>query len=350
MKILILSKYDEHGASSRYRSYNYRSYFDKNGISYEFKPLLAEGYVKNLYQNKRFLVFFQQIKSIAQRICFLLFSVKKYDLIVIEKELIPNMPYFVESFLLRKKAYTLDFDDYIATEYKLNAIKRLFLKNKIDSLAKKAKFVTVGNHWYFKEIKSNNLCYLPTVIDITNYPNTESKFNENKKTIVWIGSPSTKKYLENLIPVLQKIAKKYSYVLKIIGSEIKIEGVKVENVKWDANTEFDELLNSDIGIMPLENTLWEKGKCGFKLIQYMACGLPVIASPAPANEEIVKNEEQGFIAHNNEEWYVYLEKLLIDDTLCALMGQKGRKRIEENYTYQIWGDQYCDFIKQSLKK
>jgi hypothetical protein len=97
-------------------------------------------------------------------------------LIVIEKELLPNVPYFVEKLLLKGKTYALDFDDYIATNYKLNPLKRFFFKEKIDKLARGAKFVTVGNYWYFQEIKSDNLIYLPTVINLEKYPKVKQEY------------------------------------------------------------------------------------------------------------------------------------------------------------------------------
>lgn len=128
MKILILPKYDQSGASSRYRLYNYLPYFEKNNIKWYCKPLLKSNYIDSLYNKRRGMMFLLQAQSILDRIFFLLFNSAKYDFIIIEKELFPNIPYFVEHFLLRNSKYTLDFDDYIATGYKLNLFKRFFRK------------------------------------------------------------------------------------------------------------------------------------------------------------------------------------------------------------------------------
>ena len=299
MRILILPKYDQSGASSRYRLYNYLPYFEDNNIKCYCKPLLKSDYIDSLYNKRRGMMFLLQVQSILNRIFFLLFNSAKYDFIIIEKELFPNVPYFVEFFLLRNSKYTLDFDDYIATDYKLNPFKRFFLENKIDQLARKAQLVTVGNHWYFDAIKSNNLIYLPTVIDLKSYPNVKRNFKTEKVTIVWIGSPSTAKYLSLIIPVLERLNKKYSIQLKIIGAKIPIvENLEFFFVDWNMQTEANELSSSDIGIMPLKQTVWENGKCGFKLIQYMACGLPVVASALPANKEIVQDGSNGYIVTN----------------------------------------------------
>ncbi|WP_433779236.1 glycosyltransferase family 4 protein [Flavobacterium anhuiense] len=344
MKILFLSKYNRDGASSRYRFYNYRPYFDKNNIEYYFKPLLDDKYILNLYNNNKKSVAVQRFSSVLKRFYFLIFQYSKYDLIVIEKELFPNMPYIVEKLLLRGKKYVLDFDDYIATSYKLNPLKRVFFKNKIDKLARGAKFVTVGNHWYFNEIKSDNLIYLPTVINLENYPKVKQEYRTSKITIVWIGSFSTGKYLQIVVPTLQKLSQKYAVKLKVIGVDIAIEEVDVELVDWKESTESDELLSSDIGIMPLEDTMWENGKCGFKLVQYMACGLPVIASAAPANKEIIDDGKNGFIINSQNEWYDAFEKLILNASLREQFGKSGRQKIENKYSYQVWGDRYSNFL------
>lgn len=348
MKILFLSKYNRDGASSRYRFYNYKPFFKDNDIEFEIRPLLDNNYVLNLYAGKKVKVLAQKLKSICRRFYFLLTKSANYDLIVIEKELFPNIPYFVEKLLLKGKTYALDFDDYIATGYKTNKLKRLFLKRKIDKLAQNASFVTVGNHWYFEEIKSNNLIYLPTVIDLKKYPKVKEKYETDVVTIVWIGSFYTGKYLKIVIPVLQKLAKKYTIKLKVIGVDIAIDEVNLEIVKWTEDTEVEELLSSDIGIMPLENTIWEKGKCGFKLIQYMACGLPVVATSVPANMEIVDNNVNGFLVESEEDWYIAIENLIISQSNREKFGKSGRSKIESNYSYQVWGEKYCGFLNNGL--
>lgn len=344
MKILFLSKYNRDGASSRYRFYNYQPYFDKNDIQFYIKPLLDDSYVLNLYNKRKIRVFVQRLLSILKRIYFVLFQTSNYDLIVIEKELFPNVPYIVEKLLLKGKVYALDFDDYIATGYKTNLFKRFFFENKIDKLARGAKFVTVGNNWYFKEIKTDNLIYLPTVVNLENYPIVKENYQTNMVTIVWIGSLSTGKYLQIVAPILRELSKKHLIKLKLIGVDVVVEGVACELIEWKEDTEVSELLSADIGIMPLDKTIWEKGKCGFKLIQYMACGLPVVASDAPANEEIIENGVNGFIAHNENEWYFSIEKLILNKSIREKFGKSGRRNIELNYSYQVWGERYCDIL------
>ena len=127
MKILFLTKYGDDGPSSRYRFYNYIPYLEKAEIDYCFKPLLNNRYIFYLYSKQKSKALILSVFSIFKRIAFLLFNSKKYDLIIIEKELFPNFPHFLESFLLRGQSYALDFDDYIAVSYKENKYKRFFL-------------------------------------------------------------------------------------------------------------------------------------------------------------------------------------------------------------------------------
>lgn len=350
MKILILPKYGKNGASSRYRLYNYIPYFEKEKIEYVIKPLLSDHYINDIYNKRKIIATIKQFTSVIKRFFFLFFLSKwKFDIIIVEKELFPFIPYFIEAKLLRKKVYALDYDDYVGAVYQKNKICRFLLGKKINKLVEKAVFTTVGNKWYYSEFVKGNLYYLPTVIDLNDY--SISKQNKSSNTIVWIGSPSTARYLKLIETVLMKLIKEIPFTLKIIGGDIDLDkSIPVNKIAWSALSENKELASSDIGIMPLENNLWEKGKCGFKLIQYMASGLPVIGSDLPANEEIILHGETGFIAKDENDWLNYLKYLLMNKDVAIQMGKKGRKRVEENYSYQIWGDKYVSLIQDTVNK
>ncbi|HEY9063030.1 MAG TPA: glycosyltransferase family 4 protein [Pseudobacteroides sp.] len=345
MKILLLPKYHAEGASSRYRLYNYIKYFEKRGHSVDVKPLLFDGYVKNLYarrENSQFDI----VRDILKRMLFLLGNKKKYEMLIIEKELFTNVPYFVEGIILKGVNYALDYDDAISINYKKSRLKRLFFKRKIDNLTNRASVVTVGNKWYWNELKCAKLWYLPTVVDLEAYNLLDvEKVQKSTLIIVWIGSPSTVHYLKTIAGALKKLSKKHDFILRVIGADISLEGVRVECVKWSQETEFKLIQESDIGIMPLLDTIWEKGKCGFKLIQYMASGLPTVSSPEPANEEITVKGRTGFIASNEDEWVKYMSILLEDRGIRDKMGLEARRRVEENYSYQVWGNKLVSLIE-----
>ncbi len=345
MKILLLPKYHREGPSSRYRLFNYIKYFEDRGHEVHVKPLLYEGYVKNLYSKSRNSKI-KMLRSLLDRLFFLVKNKKIYDMIIIEKELFTNCPYFIEKLILMGCRYSVDYDDAVSINYKSSRIKSLLFGNKINGLSGKAVLTTVGNRWYPNEIVKGNLVYLPTVIDITKYDAAGMDEKEDKvPVIVWIGSPSTAHYLDAVSRIFKNLAENNRFKLKVIGADVRIEGVDCVYIPWSKENEFRELYTSDIGIMPLLDTRWEKGKCGFKLIQYMASFLPTVASPAPANEEITVQGETGFIAGNNDEWEKYLLMLINDAELRKRMGSAARKRVEDNYTYQVWGDRFVNMIE-----
>lgn len=349
MKVLFLTKYYYEGPSSRYRSYNYKSFFENENIEVTYKPLFFDGYVTKLYKKERNSKI-KVLYSFIKRFIFLIFKAKNYDHLVIEKELFPYVPYWVEKILLSKKNYSLDFDDNPKYRYKKNKILNFIFGDKIDLLVSKAKFVTVGNKWYYEDFSNNHhFVYLPTVIDITKYNLSYKKQLKKSKDIriVWIGSPSGERNIEKISNVLKNLSKKYPYIiLTLIGSNLSIEGVNTENIKWSEENEVKKLMESNIGIMPLEDGYWEKGKCGFKLIQYMACELSVIASDVSANKEIIDNSKNGFLATSEEEWFKYLEILINDEQLRNSMGTLGRKKIEEKYSYQVVYKEYIKAIRR----
>lgn len=342
LKVLFLTKYSEQGASSRYRFFNYLRWFEESNIHATYKPLFGDRYIAYLYSRENIRKNIVGILSLFHRIWILLFDIRKFDHIVIEAELLPKLPLKLEMYFLnRMKSFSLDFDDNISANYLGTC-----LEDKIRSIIFKAKFVTVGNHWYFSEFEGN-LIYLPTVIDIDRYPIFKIE-NKTEKTIVWIGSPSTAKYLLLIEQELVDLSEKSHFILKIIGARIDLDPrINVQYLKWDAETENKELAESTVGIMPLIDSYWEKGKCGFKLIQYMGSGIPVVASTLPANQEIIENGINGFLAKDSQDWIHYLHTILEDDKLAASLGDSARKRIEYFYCYQRWGTRYAEIIKKN---
>jgi glycosyltransferase involved in cell wall biosynthesis len=172
------------------------------------------------------------------------------------------------------------------------------------------------------------------VVDASRY----QKKGEAEKSIFrigWIGSPSTLKYVKLLVPALEILNTQFALELQLVNGEkgVAYSGKQVL-IPWSEETEVGSILQMDIGIMPLPDDPWERGKCAYKLIQYMACGLPVVASPVGMNLEVVVHGENGFLASSVEEWVEYLRKLLEDPSLRARMGEKGRAMVLEKYTLE----------------
>ncbi|MBA3662135.1 MAG: glycosyltransferase family 4 protein [Gammaproteobacteria bacterium] len=343
MKILLLAKYDQAGASSRYRTLQYLSYLQSQGIEVVVNSLLDAKYINYIFSNKK-PSFLYYVKAYFKRAYLLTFQKKKYDLCWIEGELFPYLPFGLENFFLPKK-YIAEYDDAIFHNYNLHRIKliRACLGKKISKVMKYSHHVIVGNEYvkaYALTEKVANITILPTVVDANIYkPNkSTTRLPDSKIIIGWLGSPTTVKYLNIIKSALLAVAKKTNVKLCVIGGEYEVEGIETESFHWPSNwSESEEiaLLNQiDIGIMPLIESPWEKGKCGFKLIKYMACAKPVIASPVSMNCEIVEHGINGYLAETLADWELYLLKLIENAQERKQFGEAGRMRMIKKYSLQ----------------
>ena len=336
LKILVLSRYSELGASSRLRINQYFPYFEDNNLSYKVTPFFNEKYLKDLYAKNRISVV--NIIYLYIRRFLLIFTVKKYDLIWIEKEVFPYMPSFIESVItLFNVKYIVDYDDAIFHNY--DRFKSNLFRKKFNTLLQKSSLVIACNEYllsYARKCGANNTLQVPTVVDMNKYHQKEYGVINQEFRIGWIGSPSTTKYLYILKNVLEKISKKYNIRLVIIGgSELKNFNVPMEIHNWSEETENTLLQSLDIGVMPLFETKWEKGKCGYKLIQYMATGLPVIASNFGFNKKVV-DKKIGFLVNDDNEWELALEYFIKDRSQIQIFGEKSRIKAENYYSLLSW--------------
>lgn len=353
MNVLFFTRYSYEAASSRYRFYQYVDFLNKEGINVAIHPLFDDEYVKNLKKrgNKQYL---KIISSYLKRIRDLRKG-QKYDLVFIEKELLPWIPYGIESLLIKRDTpYIVDYDDAIFHDYDLRAnvlIKRL-LGQKIDKIMSCSKMVTVGSPYLAAkaaQVGSKRIEMLPTVIDLDKYKISPQSLNQTF-TIGWIGSPSTTRYLQDLVPVFQSVcAYQNARVVAIGAKDFQIDGVDLQIKQWSEEQEVNELQNVDVGIMPLDDTPWSRGKCGFKLIQYMACSKPVIASPVGVNTEIVEHGVNGFLASTNAEWIKYLQILQKDPELRENMGKQGRIKVEQQYCLQVTAPKLAALFRSVVK-
>lgn len=339
MKILALTRYSALGASSRFRIYQYLPYLQEQGCEFTIQSLLGNKYIKHLY-NKTSLPLFEIIKKYFMRIILLLRK-NKYDLIWLQQEAFPWIPAWFETILIKSNVpVVVDYDDAFFHRYDQHKsmLVRLFLGEKIDMVMSKAEVVIAGNQYLADRAlknKSKKVIILPTVVDTEVY-NTNLVPANKLFTIGWIGSPHTAKYLRIVENALCEVCKDGKSKVIIVGSKnIELSGIPLEIIEWNNSTEVKEIQHFDVGIMPLIDNSWERGKCGFKLIQYMACAKPVVASPVGVNNIIVKNNVNGFLANNEDEWVKYLTILKNDFDLRKIMGIEGRKLVEEQYSLQV---------------
>jgi len=355
MKVLFLTKYDNLGASSRYRTLQFLPYLQKRGIKYKVSPLFSNKYLEYKYNNKKTCKI-EVVKALIKRI-FNLINIKHYDLIVIEKELLPYFPPFFEKIIYRrKKPFVLDYDDAIFHNYDNNNTKiiRFVLKNKIKKVMELANLVIVGNSYLYDYAKNitDNVVLIPTVIDLAKYP-TKKPVEPNIFTIGWIGSPATSHYILDILPTLEYFCLNNNCKLKLVGFDKKllknINNFFIKVVEWSEEKEIDYLKTFTVGIMPLKDDKWSRGKCGLKIIQYMGTFLPVIASPVGVNSDLIVSGVNGFLARDENEWLSSLEKLYLNKDLRIKMGYLGRKKVEEMYSLQVYAPKYIESILSVLK-
>ncbi|WP_438969488.1 glycosyltransferase family 4 protein [Nonlabens sp.] len=348
MQILYFTKYSRLGASSRLRSYQYFSYLEENGLEISVSPLFNDYYLTSLYQKKHSK--FTILKAYLERF-IKLFTFFRYDKVVIEKELFPYAPAWTEQIIkYLGVSYYVDYDDAIFHNYDLHKswIIRFLLRNKIDIVMKNSTCVIAGNNYLANRAKNagaSSIKIIPTVVDLKRYKNISIQKDNYTTIIGWIGSPSTYKYFKKLIPVFKQLANQYDINFHIIGAKAKYEKDNCFHfIPWKEVTEASEISKFDIGIMPLDDTPWELGKCSYKLIQYMACSLPVVASPVGMNKEVVQ-PNNGILASSQEDWFNALEKLILNKSLQIKMGLMGRNAVEQMYSLQITNNKWLQLLK-----
>jgi glycosyltransferase involved in cell wall biosynthesis len=210
--------------------------------------------------------------------------------------------------------------------------------------------VVVGNEYlaeYAKKAGASDIQFIPTVVDLDRYQ--VSRKTSDTLTIGWIGTPWTARYLPAIAPALRAITSGGNIRVRLIGSGNLDLGFPVEVRPWSEPTEARELGEIDIGIMPLPDEPFERGKCGYKLLQYMACGRPVVASPVGANSRIVDEGQTGFLASSTSDWIRCLDLLKNDSSLRSRMGEEARKKVESFYSVQVQAPRILDVLNSARR-
>ena len=351
IKVLGLALYGPLAASTRYRLGQYVSGLSSMGIDLQIRHLLGDDYLRARFRDGP-LPLMGIARAGVSRLAEL-WHADEYDLAIVYGELFPLMPGWMERALIRKP-YIYDFDDAFYLKYRSGrlGIMAPLLAHKFDAVIASAAAVTAGNqvlNEYGRQY-NHNTHYLPTVVDTERYIPQPNSRDSQVFTVGWIGSPSTSRHLSELVAPLSILGQEGPVRLIIIGGEaLVIPNVDVIQIAWDERTEV-ELINSfDIGVMPLIDDSFTRGKCAFKLIQYMACAIPVIASPVGANNDVVNNES-GFLASTTEEWVDALALLRDQPRKRREMGGAGRERVRKHYSLQHNLPRLAGVIRETARK
>jgi len=338
MKVLLLSRYGRLGASSRVRSFQYLPFLELKGWQVDVIPLFPDNYLQAFYSRQPrggqvVAGYWRRLKALVW--------VKKYDLIWIEKEIFPFMPALVERLLTKFGIpYVADYDDALFHRYDCHRsmLIRSFLGHKIDTVMRHATLVVAGNEYLAERAQAagaRRVEIVPSVVDLSLYM-VKQQANNPPLVIGWIGSPSSTHCLLDITPIFESLKRDFDVQFVAVGAtEEVVRRLPIEVRRWSEENEVKSIQDFDIGIMPLEESPWERGKCGYKLIQYMSCGLPVVASPVGVNKQIIDHGVNGFLARDFHEWEQVLRDLLNDQELRRHMGAKGREKVEANYSLQV---------------
>jgi glycosyltransferase involved in cell wall biosynthesis len=301
----------------------------------------------------------QKVKWVSQslvRRASLLGTVKDFDTVYIFREAaLLGPPIFERMIYQRGVPFVFDFDDAIFISYKSPSngyLSYLKFAGKTKTICRLSAHVMAGNPClasYARKV-NDNVTIIPTTIDTDKYQQLPPRDESGPIVIGWTGSHSTVQHLDTLRAALKKLATRETFRLRVIGTPTyNIEGIEVEASKWYSDTELKDLSDIDIGVMPLPDDNWSKGKCGLKALQFMALGVPTICSPVGVNTEIIQDNENGFIAAAEDEWVNKLSRLIQSRELRKRLGEAGRRTVVTKYSAASQAPRVYDVFKSVVK-
>ncbi len=343
MKILFLIPYPlKESPSQRFRFEQYFKILQAAGHSFETQSFLVGTDWKDFLMKGNALGKTLTLFRGLTRRFLLLTRIHRFDLVFIHREAAPVGPPIIEWVIAKvlSKKIVFDFDDAIwlpdqADEPRWKSV--IKWRRKIRAICHWSYKVSCGNDYLYNYARQFNsrVVYNPSTIDtIEQHDPSLFRSHPDKAVIGWTGSHSTMKYLMELVPVLRELKIKYPHISILIISDRppELPGVQFTFIPWSAETEIEMLTRIDIGIMPLPDDEWSKGKCGFKALQYMSLEKPAVVSPVGVNAKIIDHAINGFHCTTAEDWLHYLGYLIDQKDVCARMGKSGREKVINHYS------------------
>lgn len=353
-KVLVIAAHRKDRApNQRFRFEQYVDFLGSQGFEIYVSPLISQKDDMVFYRKGYFLAkLFILLKAAGRRLRDVL-GVRRYDLVLICREAFLTGTTFFEKMIHRSGVPVIyDFDDAI-WHFDVSAANRNFgwMKNpgKTARLISIADMVFAGNRYLADYALHHNksVAIVPTTIDTAEY--VPVPFRESSPLCIgWSGSITTIRHFEMAVPVLKTIKEKFGagVVFKVIGDGNYVnEKLGIRGIPWNKESELQELSGIDIGIMPLPDDEWAKGKCGLKGLQYMALGIATVMSPVGVNTEIIRDGENGMLANSDEEWIEKLSLLIGNPELRQKCGRAGRETVEKSYSVDAVKWKYLEHFK-----
>lgn len=346
------------GASSRYRVLQYTNELQEN-FNLIINEFLDDSTYKIWKNNDLFKLLIRLPYKILKTIKFAI-NIPKNSKVFIHRDILPFGNMWIERFLYKKGCkIVVDIDDAIFLDdtKDISNKKNAFLYNlkygkRYDNLFRISEKVICGNVFLQEYVKKfcEKTKIIPTTVNIQEI-SVKQNYDCKNLNIVWIGNPGNTSYLLDILPIIDKVALETNerICVNLIGSK-KFDKSKYKNLEinfndWSLENEYVLLRQNDIGIMPLKDSEWAKGKCALKLLQYMAVGIPVIGSDVGENKNVIKNEVNGFLAYDNKDWEKYIKYFINNKEKLSLMGKNGRCYVEKEYSLDKWSKELIKYLK-----
>jgi glycosyltransferase involved in cell wall biosynthesis len=350
IRVLALSPIPEEGAGCRFRIAQFIPHLASEGIEVTLRSLFDADFFRLVYRPGHYLRKALSFAELSIKRLDSLRDASQFDAIFIYREMFPIGPALVERLLSmrRRPPVIFDFDDAIFLPSVSDAnrfISALKAPGKVATIIRHSDQVIAGNEYLAAYARRFNaaVTIIPTCVDTTRFvPLPDGALSNNggsarQPVVGWIGSPTTAPYVRRLTPVLQRVRQRHPFVLRVSGAgeSLEVAGITTEQPRWSLGDEVRLFNTCDVGVYPLADDEWSRGKCGFKAIEFMACGVPVVAAAVGVNREIVEDGVNGFLASTEDEWVEKLGRLLADPQLRRRFGEAGRRTIEERYSLRV---------------
>jgi glycosyltransferase involved in cell wall biosynthesis len=359
-KILFITRYPKEAGSERYRIHQFLPYLERAGFACTVRTF-ATAKLFQAIQSGRVLIQLLHAPYCCVRRALDLVNVSQFDAVVMEREAFPFFTPMVEKMVLRRQPKVIfDFDDAIHIGHKNTrgakypGIYKLKYGAGVNEVLRHCAHVIAGNRTLAQHALQFNsqVSIMPTVVDVDQYSYRAPRAANDFITIGWIGSRSTSPYLLEIEPALRRIGEAHPGKIRfrLYGDpKCKLNLPNFESLPFSLASEVEDLRTIDIGIMPVPDNEWTRGKCSFKAVQYMALGIPTVASPVGMATELIQHNANGFHARTSEEWFEALSLLVEDIQLRRRFAEAGRKTVETRYSLQVWAPRLAELYDQIVE-
>jgi glycosyltransferase involved in cell wall biosynthesis len=331
-------------------------FLKEQGIAIDLLPFVDEGLMRILHQPGSLMAKALHLTKAFSRRFWDVVQSPRYDAVLIHRAACIAGPAWLERLIqLFNCPIIYDFDDAIFNLHTSEANSRygwFKFPGKTANICRSSSQVIVGNTYladYARQFNAN-VSIIPSSVDVDQYQRANNKGDAGSRVIVgWTGSSTSQTYLETFAPLLRELMRQRDVELHIISDrKPEMPGVPITWHQWSPETEIADLARFDIGIMPMPDDQWSRGKCSMKALLYMAMGIPTICSAVGMNREVIQHNENGFLASTDEEWLNCLNALIDDAVLRRRLGAAGRRTIEERYSMRHCAAQFANVIRETV--